>query len=409
VPDRPVLDILTALFAGLDRADIRYCHWKSNEHLEASLRGATDLDLLVDRRQVQQLTRLLVELNCKRFLVKPGRGYPGIEDYVAFDCPTGALSHLHIHYQLTLGEPFLKGFRLPWEDLALATRVRDAASGVWVADPHVELLILVVRSALKLRTRDALKVMVGRRWARGDMLRELLWLKQRVDVARLAAIADPLIGADATGELLALVQEPRPQAARLRTIRRAARPSLELYRLYPPADARRRRWRGELDVAWGVARDLVRGGHRVSSRTAPNGGLAVACVGAPGAGATTVARELARWLAHDVASRYVPGDADDAAVLRQLTRHRGLGFVALTDRLPAAPDTLAPDLVIRLHVSPGVAARRRPGADAAGSARAAEAVRALAPAGAGRVVDVEADAPLDEVLLNAKRAVWEAL
>jgi hypothetical protein len=131
----PPLEALTALFDALDVAGIRYCHWKSNEHLDASLRGATDLDVLFDRRQVLHVAHLLTRLGCKRFVVKPGRGYPGIEDFVVFDAPTGALAHLHAHYQLTVGEKFLKGYRLPWEEYVLATRTRDVGSGVWVADP----------------------------------------------------------------------------------------------------------------------------------------------------------------------------------------------------------------------------------------------------------------------------------
>ncbi|HWL90278.1 MAG TPA: hypothetical protein VNP90_02835, partial [Actinomycetota bacterium] len=37
-----------------DLADhgVRFCHWKSNEHLAAGLAGRTDLDLLVDADQI---------------------------------------------------------------------------------------------------------------------------------------------------------------------------------------------------------------------------------------------------------------------------------------------------------------------------------------------------------------------
>ena len=145
------LAVLRALFERLHEADIRYCHWKSNEHLRASFTGATDVDVLFDRRAIVPLTRILGETNFKRFVVKPGRGYPGIEDYVGFDAATGTLTHLHVHYQLTLGEKFLKGHRLPWEELYLATRVWDEEFGLYVADPHVELVALLVRAVMKLR------------------------------------------------------------------------------------------------------------------------------------------------------------------------------------------------------------------------------------------------------------------
>ena len=121
-----LLGVLTRLFARLHAEHIRYCHWKSNEHLRATMLGATDVDLLVDRAAAQRLAAILTETTTfKRFVAKPGLGYPGIEDYVGFDEATGTLTHLHLHYQLTLGERFLKGHRLPWEELVLATRVLD--------------------------------------------------------------------------------------------------------------------------------------------------------------------------------------------------------------------------------------------------------------------------------------------
>ena len=93
---RPVLGILRSLFDRLHAEGIRYCHWKSNEHLDASLIGRTDVDVLVDRRAIVPLTRLLGDLGFKRFVVKAGLGYPGIEDYVGFDRDSGALTHLHV-------------------------------------------------------------------------------------------------------------------------------------------------------------------------------------------------------------------------------------------------------------------------------------------------------------------------
>src|SRR5574341_378378 len=75
-PPTAPLRVLKDLFARLHDADIRYCHWKSNEHLDASLVGTTDVDVLVDRRAIVPFTRILGQSHFKRFVVKPGRGYP---------------------------------------------------------------------------------------------------------------------------------------------------------------------------------------------------------------------------------------------------------------------------------------------------------------------------------------------
>ena len=114
------------------------CHWKSNEHLAPALDGLTDLDVLVDRRQHIELQALLAYSGFKRFTATPLRGYPAVEDYLGFDEATGRLAHLHLHYQLTLGQRHLKGYRLPWEARVLATRRLDPAHGVFVSDPALD-------------------------------------------------------------------------------------------------------------------------------------------------------------------------------------------------------------------------------------------------------------------------------
>jgi hypothetical protein len=370
------------LFGTLDVAGIRYCHWKSNEHLDASLRGETDLDVLFDRRQVLRLAHLLAELGCKRFVVQPGRGYPGIEDYVVFDAPTGSLGRLHVHYQLTVGEKFLKGYRLPWEEYVLGTRTRDLDSGVWVADPHVELVVLVVRAALKLRTRDRLVSLTGPRWARGDMERELRWLIARTDPARLADFARPLVGARASAELLALVAESPPTTRRLRAFRDAVSPGLASYRMYAAPDARRRRWWREIETAWSILDAVARQGHRIASRTPPQGGLGVACVGME---APALADGLAAWLAHEASTGYFP--ASRGVPSARFARDRARGRIVFTDDWDAAA-SVPPDLVIR---------------------RSAAATRGPTVGSETRVVDVDPRLPLPDALLLAKRAVWEAI
>ena len=103
-------------------------------------------------------SRILACNGLKRFTATPLRSYPGIEDYLTLDDDdTGRLVHLHLHYQLTLGEPFLKGYRLPWEPLLLSTRRMDAEHGITVADANLEFLLVVVRERL-LRLRNMFRM-----------------------------------------------------------------------------------------------------------------------------------------------------------------------------------------------------------------------------------------------------------
>lgn len=298
----PRMRILDDLFARLDAEAIRYCHWKSNEHLGPALTGTTDVDVLFDRRAAQRLAHVLTETtNFKRFVVKAGRGYPGIEDYVGFDPGSGKLTHLHVHYQLTLGEKFLKGHRLPWEEVMLATRVRDPEYGVWVTDPHLELLVLIARAAMKLRWRDSLLALMGHDYVRGGMLREMRWLAARVRSERLIEVATPLVGGAAAHAAAAMIAAGVPSIRQLRTFRRLADPSLGAYRMYSAfGAARRMMFREWTWIWWRVSHWLTRAPTR-STRTPPQGGVAIAFVGPDGAGKSTLTQAIAKWLSREAA------------------------------------------------------------------------------------------------------------
>jgi thymidylate kinase len=498
---RPPLAVLRDLFHRLHAAEIRYCHWKSNEHLDASLDGRTDVDVLFDRRAIVPLARILGEADFKRFVVKPGRGYPGIEDYVGFDAATGTLTHLHVHYQLTLGEKFLKGHRLPWEERYLSTRVWDAPHEMYVADPHLELTTLIVRAVMKLRWRDTALETMGTAYVRGGMLRELRWLADRVDRSRLIEVASELVGERAARLLPALVDARRPSTGQLRAFGRCARPQLHEYRLFGTAAAVRQMTTREWGVVWWKLRNWYLGAPTKSTRTLPHGGLSVAILGADGAGKSTLTEAIAEWLAREVAvvttyggsgkgsaawpRRLLqgvaawrrrlsggrgsgnpprPSAAEPTSAVRSLgrvvwvwslvrerrrraresRRAKGLGMVVLSDRFPQSQfpglndgprlsrwlddrrwlrrwaarhedagfrlvALSSPDLVLKLHVSPEVAARRKPETPLRQVESGIEMVRQLTFPPTTKVIDLDAEQPLPTVLLAAKRRLWESL
>ncbi len=151
----PALDAVGMLFQALHAQSIRYVHWKSNIRLDLSLQGGTDLDLLVDREQSQAFRQILMEQDIKPILPPAGQRYPAMEHYLGFDPASGKLFHLHIHYQLILGEEYIKNFRLPLEEQFLS-QVRSLY-GVITPVPELEIIILSIRVLLKYRDRDALK------------------------------------------------------------------------------------------------------------------------------------------------------------------------------------------------------------------------------------------------------------
>ena len=149
------LGSLSRLFHDLNEASIRYCHWKSNLRLPEAMQGETDLDLLVDRKHSEDFRRILYQHDIKPCMAAREMRYPALEDYLGFDQTSGKLFHLHVHYQLVLGEQFVKNYRIPIE-----TQVLDSVhfdSGVKVPAAEVELSILCMRALLKYRDRDFIK------------------------------------------------------------------------------------------------------------------------------------------------------------------------------------------------------------------------------------------------------------
>ncbi|HEU4641452.1 MAG TPA: sulfotransferase [Gemmatimonadaceae bacterium] len=297
--DPAPLGAAVALLEALHAAGVHYCSWKSNEHLGAGLCGRTDLDLLIDRREYGTMQRILVESGFKRFDATIGLGYAAIEDHIALDQETGLLLHCHAHFRLMAGEEHLKGYRLPWEDRLLATRVWDAERGVYVADPHLEMITLLVRSAIKLRARDLGLRMLGRPYIRKGTTTEFEWLSRRIDRERCRQLCGELLGEDVVPVLTELLDDGLSRRTLVR-FRQVVRPRLESLRIYGRFSGDVLRWLRE--IAWligGANRRYLRWAHPLR-RTTPGGGVLVALMGSDGSGKSTVVRDVSALFATKV-------------------------------------------------------------------------------------------------------------
>ena len=498
------LSLVARLLERLHANSISYCHWKSNEHLGPAVEGITDLDVLVAREDAVLLAGLLADNGFKRFRTSAARTYPAIEDYLGFDEESGRLVHLHVHYQLTLGAQYLKGHRLPWEKHVLETRSFDAEHSVFVAAPEVELLLLAVRSVLKLRFRDRLNG--GRSALNPGARREWDWLLARVQALRVLNLADHLLGPAATVALAPVLRSSAPTLRQFIACRRGLQRSMRVYGTYSPLEARARRWQREVAVVVARLRRRWLGGAVETRRTVVTGGVLVAFIGADGAGKSTMTGLVAKWLGWKVAVaatyggsgvgsasgprrilqrisgmlrrggrarpstqaattprdvRTTSASGSRLGVLKQviwslmLTRERrtrlteaqrarNLGRVVLWDRFPQRqfpglndgprlahwiehPSALLravaryeasafemaerchPDVVIKLIVPFETARTRKPDTPPDQLRRKLEIVAALGYPAGTRVVEVDASQPLEAVLLDVKRIVWDSL
>lgn len=279
------LAAVASLFRDLNRANLRYCHWKSNLRLAQGLGGYTDLDLLVDPVHGRAFRQILRAHKVKPLVAAPGKRYPDMEHYLGFDAASGRLFHLHVHYQLVLGEQHVKNYCLP-----LAGRFLDSVHlhhGVKIPTPELELIVLSLRALLKYRDRDAVKDVLGIRSSGlpAHIVDEIHWLLAQTcltDVARTLAETAGVLPAEVVMSFLETVIAAPRDGKRLLSLRQQVRRELARFQRHGRPVAMLQYFKALRTPP--------------QKMTLPRHGLALSLVGVDGAGKSTLCRELAKWL-----------------------------------------------------------------------------------------------------------------
>lgn len=309
-----MLQSIERMLKAFEENGIKYCHWKSNEHLVEALTGDTDLDVLFLPEQRSLLDSVLNQCGLKRFRSMPLMQYNAIEDYIGFDEKTAKIWHLHTHYRMTLGEKHLKGYTVtPWGPYILQHRILDE-SGIYVSCPEMELVLLVVRNALKLRLRDW-----GRNVGKDDLI-EYNWLLERVDKGVLRQHAISLLGERGAELLLPLCDGNLKKKGQLRPLYRYLRKDLGIFTGFSHCGSR---WtRTKREIFWligGVKRRLGWNSSTPYRRVSPSGGTAVVFLGCDGAGKSTsldyVKKEFGKKI--DVKTVYLGSGDGSSSLLRK--------------------------------------------------------------------------------------------
>lgn len=286
--EQVVLDLVVKICKTLAENNIDYCHWKSNTFLLRSASGENDLDLLVNKAHSQRFTEILSSLGFKEASIPREEVLPGVQDYYGVDQKTGKLLHVHAHYQLIMGNDLSKNYRLPVEKAYLAS---SAQRGLFrVPAPEFELVILVIRMALKHSTWDSILMRHGQ-LSKSERC-ELEDLSTKENLSKVDAILPHVPGLN-RGLFNLCLQSLQPGCSYWTRVKAGERLQKTLRTC-----ARRSHW---LDVVLKFSRriwqPLLRRGFRYAPKNRfANGGLFIAIVGGDGAGKTTVIDELDNWL-----------------------------------------------------------------------------------------------------------------
>ncbi len=334
---KPLLrvSLIASLFEALHENDILYCHWKSNEHLGASMMGNTDLDVLFDETQKRKLELILHRLGFKRFDSIKQKQYSGIVDFIGFDVEAGKVIHLHTHYRLTMGEPYLKGYQLNIEDQVLKGRVYNPEFGLYCIQPGLELILLFVRESLKLRHRDRLLINLGKKGqAREYILLEYDWLKSRTTHAEIHGILKAIFTDYAS--IYKIVTGPF-NTRQLQNLSPIVKKELKVKRLYSPLKAMVLRWYREATLIFSRKLGWILDQPILLKRINPRGGIVVAVIGADGSGKSTITENLKNTFLEklDIYKIYFGRGDGKSSWGRKLLKSSKILFTATKDRNPA--------------------------------------------------------------------------
>lgn len=305
------------LLDAFENNKIIYCHWKSNEHLEAALKGDTDLDILFDYKQRNIINIVLNQCGLKRFRATELMQYNGIEDYIGFDYDTAKIWHLHIHYRMTLGEKHLKGYTVnTWNSIILKNRIYDQA-GIYRSLTEIELILLIVRLALKNRLRDYFKKISK------DDLAEFDWLISQTDFNILRIKSKELLTKEISDIIFNLCTNGIKEKKQLYPLQKKLKKELRCYTGFSNTESRFLRTKRELFWLYGgIKRKFGINSYNAYRRVSPSGGLAVCILGCDGAGKSTalqyIKNEFSKKL--DVVSVYFGSGDGSCSLLRKPLR-----------------------------------------------------------------------------------------
>ncbi len=144
-----VENLATRLAKSAKNAGLILCHWKSNQRLDLSVQGKTDLDMSIPPEQESRLRVLLKDLGFIEFRPRPWQHYAGVTDWLSTDSATGIMLHLHLHTRLLTGAKAIKEQDLPWLELMNTEVTPDPVTGISIPSKAFEAHLLLTREAIK--------------------------------------------------------------------------------------------------------------------------------------------------------------------------------------------------------------------------------------------------------------------
>jgi len=288
------LTVIHDLIERLRSDDIRYCFWKGNRDASAIFQGKKDLDVLVDRKHMTQFCVSVSSLGFKRAYSPCGKICPSIADYIGIDQETGALVHLHVHYQLILGAKHFPNYHFPIESILLEN-VRDI-DGIKMSKLELELIVFIIQTLIRCRNKD-----ISREALRHNsgvfplpITKELNYFIEHYDDIKLQKYLSlpefKILGSIVNNFLKGY----RLQCLSPKDIRKTKHELQKALKPFRCCSSVKTIWK-VIDKYFGQ-KQIIKALFPIRRKTLESGGLVIAFIGVDGSGKSTLVNEVNQWL-----------------------------------------------------------------------------------------------------------------
>ncbi len=165
------------IITGLNKLNINYCHWKSNNKLLENFNKDSDLDILIKTSEKKKFERFM----SKNSFYKVNTENKFIYHYYGYE--DNQIIHLHVYYKLITSGKIYKNFNYSSNYLLSDS---EKLKGINVPNPNKEFIFLVARKMFEISSIFELITFYKEK----DLLNEIKYLEKKTEEKKLIKYLD---------------------------------------------------------------------------------------------------------------------------------------------------------------------------------------------------------------------------